>query len=80
MLIDGISLTSLTLSFSLPLNRNIKVHSPFSIDSQTEKRHYTYLDTIGRPALILEKTNVVDEFNGPIYVRSFPVLIFIFGK
>ena len=49
--------------------RNIKVDVPFKVDSQTEEKTFTYLDTTGRPTVVLEKKNVVSEYSSPIVVR-----------
>jgi oligosaccharyltransferase complex subunit alpha (ribophorin I) len=43
--------------------RNIETHLPFSVDAQSTERHYTYLDTHGRPVVVLHKKNVVGEHN-----------------
>eukprot|EP01121_Diplochlamys_sp_Union-15-3_P002294 TRINITY_DN11_c0_g1_i1.p1 TRINITY_DN11_c0_g1~~TRINITY_DN11_c0_g1_i1.p1 ORF type:complete len:613 (-),score=87.51 TRINITY_DN11_c0_g1_i1:33-1871(-) len=40
---------------------DIDVKIPFSIDSQSEYKHYTYLDTVGRPVVKVEKHNTVNE-------------------
>jgi oligosaccharyltransferase complex subunit alpha (ribophorin I) len=36
-------------------------HLPFPVDKQSEERHFTYLDTMGRPVLVIHKKNVVPE-------------------
>jgi len=43
--------------------RNAHAHLPFAVDSQGNDLHFTYLDTTGRPVLVLEKDNVVSEHN-----------------
>jgi oligosaccharyltransferase complex subunit alpha (ribophorin I) len=45
------------------LYRNAHAHLPFAVDSQGNDLHFTYLDTTGRPVLVLEKDNVVSEHN-----------------
>jgi oligosaccharyltransferase complex subunit alpha (ribophorin I) len=40
-----------------------EAHTPFSIDNRSTEKHYTYLDTAGRPVLVLEKKNVVSDHN-----------------
>lgn len=40
-----------------------EAHVPFGIDSQSAEKHYTYLDTAGRPVIVLEKKNVVSDHN-----------------
>jgi len=40
--------------------RDIKVNLPFTVDSQsTTDKHYTYLDTTGRPVVVLSRKNTV---------------------
>jgi len=43
--------------------KNIEYFTPFSVDSTSFASHFTYLDTSGRPVLILEKKNVVSAHN-----------------
>jgi len=42
---------------------NPEVYTPFPIDSKSHDTHYTYLDTTGRPVLVITKKNVVIEHN-----------------
>jgi len=44
-------------------SKNVETHFPFAVDKQNQERHYTYLDTIGRPVLVIHKKNVVPEHN-----------------
>jgi len=39
--------------------RNWEFETPFAIDGQSNDLHFTYLDTTGRPVLVLNKKNVV---------------------
>jgi Ribophorin I len=39
------------------------------MDTQSQSMTYTYLDTLGRPTVVLEKNNVVDEFEGDVEVN-----------
>jgi len=41
--------------------RNVDVHLPYSFDSEERKMTYSYLDTTGRPTIILTKDNVCDD-------------------
>jgi len=41
--------------------RNVEVHLPYAFDSDKRKMTYSYLDTTGRPTIILEKDNVCDD-------------------
>jgi len=43
--------------------KDIKTHLPFEVDSEARDIHFTYLDTYGRPVLIIRKKNVVAEHN-----------------
>lgn len=49
---------------------NIKVATPFNVDSESITSHFTYFDSTGRTMVILEKSNVVKEHELPIQVRS----------
>jgi oligosaccharyltransferase complex subunit alpha (ribophorin I) len=41
--------------------RNVEVHLPYAFDSDERKMTYSYLDTTGRPTIVLEKDNVCDD-------------------
>jgi oligosaccharyltransferase complex subunit alpha (ribophorin I) len=41
--------------------KNMTVHIPYSIDKESRGIHHSYLDTIGRPVVLLEKSNLVNE-------------------
>ena len=41
--------------------KNIKVDVPFPVDSITEAKHYSYLDTTGRPKIVIRARNVVPD-------------------
>lgn len=49
------------IRYLLYVYRNIKVHSPFSIDAQSIAPHFTYFDSTGRVMVVLEKNKVVRE-------------------
>lgn len=54
----------LTVKIILPEGvKDIQTHLPFSVDSQGSDLHFTYLDTQGRPVVVLNKKNVVAEHN-----------------
>jgi len=40
---------------------DIEVHFPFKIDLQSEYKHFTFLDTVGRPVVKVEKYNTINE-------------------
>ena len=67
--IKNLTIQELTLSIALPEGaEDIKVDAPFKVN-QERKWTYTYLDTTGRPTIVLTKMNVVDEYSGPILVH-----------
>lgn len=43
--------------------KDARVNVPFTVDTQSTEKHYTYLDTTGRTVLVIEKRNVVKEHN-----------------
>lgn len=47
---------------------NVKVTTPFNVDSESVTSHFTYFDSTGRTMVILEKSNVVKEHELPIQV------------
>jgi len=51
--------------------RNVDIHLPYGFDSEERKMTYSYLDTTGRPTIVLEKDNVCDD-----HFQYFQVSIF----
>jgi oligosaccharyltransferase complex subunit alpha (ribophorin I) len=49
--------------------RDIQVHVPFEVDEVLLEKTYTYLDTSGRPTVLIRKANVVDEHSLPFQVN-----------
>ncbi|CAG8497077.1 11419_t:CDS:2 [Funneliformis caledonium] len=47
---------------------DVKVETPFVIDKETHGVHKTYLDTIGRYLIVLEKSNVVNDHSKNIQI------------
>lgn len=46
------------------------MHTPFPVDSLSESQlTKTYLDSIGRPTVVLTKTNCSDRHGGEVIVR-----------
>lgn len=45
--------------------KDIKSHLPFKVEDQYEELEHSYLDTIGRPVLVLEKRNAADFHRKP---------------
>lgn len=46
---------------------NVEVFPPFDVDSTSRFTHVTYLDTIGRPAVVLRSSKLTDQHTGVIY-------------
>lgn len=42
-------------------HRNIKFKAPYGMDNERRTIHHTYLDTIGRPVVIINKNNLVEQ-------------------
>lgn len=62
--INDVAIDELTVRVIFPEGaKNIEFSSPVDIDSSSYSTHFTYLDTAGRPVLILKKKNVVPEHN-----------------
>ncbi|KAI8898051.1 Ribophorin I-domain-containing protein [Globomyces pollinis-pini] len=67
--IKGLPLQTSVLKVILPEGAtNIRVESPFFIDTEKRSTTFTYFDTTGRPTVVLEKSNVVDDFSDPIKI------------
>lgn len=43
------------------LSRNIQIKMPYSVERMPDELHYTYLDTVGRPVIVLKKSNLVEQ-------------------
>ncbi|KAJ3022895.1 proteasome regulatory particle base subunit [Thoreauomyces humboldtii] len=55
--------------------QNFKIRKPFDMDRVTERITHTYLDTTGRPTIVFEKHNVVDEHSQPLLITyELPVI------
>lgn len=50
------------------LFRNIKLITPYSVKRLSDQVHKTYLDIAGRPVIVLEKDNLVDNHIQPLTV------------
>ncbi|KAG2210082.1 hypothetical protein INT46_001912 [Mucor plumbeus] len=48
---------------------NVKITTPFAVDSELITSHFTYFDSTGRTMVILEKSNVVKEHELPIQIE-----------
>ena len=42
-------------------HRNIQFKSPYPMDNERRIVHHTYLDTIGRPVVVINKNNLVEQ-------------------
>ncbi|XP_014781334.1 dolichyl-diphosphooligosaccharide--protein glycosyltransferase subunit 1 [Octopus bimaculoides] len=52
----------LTVKIILPEgSKNIKLKAPFEVVHGKRQLHFTYLDTIGRPVIVLHKSNLVEQ-------------------
>jgi len=61
---DNAAIDEITVRVILPEGASdIEVHTPFAIDGKSRDTHYTYLDTTGRPVLIVKKKNIVSDHN-----------------
>lgn len=49
--------------------RNIEVSVPFNVDSMRTETVSSYLDSVGRPAVVIERANCSAAHNVPLYVE-----------
>ena len=47
---------------------DVEVFPPFQPSSLSSSTHTTYLDTIGRPAVVFKYRNLTDKHTGVIYI------------
>jgi len=67
--IPGAAFDETELKIVLPEGAtDVTVHPSFGPDLIEHSRHVTYLDTTGRPAILLKKKNVSDKHTGTVYV------------
>jgi len=60
----------LTVKIILPEHSSgIDLVTPYSIKRDKNDLHYTYLDTVGRPVIIIHKDNVVEN-----HIQDFEVI------
>lgn len=45
------------------------METPYQIDRMPDELHYTYLDTFGRPVLVVTKNNLVEQHIQDVVVR-----------
>jgi len=61
---DDIVIDDIQIKIILPEGaRDIEIYTPFPIDSNWTEIRVTYLDTTGRPVIILQKNHIVGEHN-----------------
>jgi len=52
----------LTVKIILPEgSTNLKLQTPYPVKRDPDELHYTYLDTVGRPVIVLHKNNLVEN-------------------
>lgn len=90
-LYDNMIVDEATVKIILPEGaNNFRVKLPFDVKRQPDEVFYSYLDTVGRPVIVLSKQNLVDwhiqpveiSYNfKPIYMLQEPLLVVgsIFG-
>jgi oligosaccharyltransferase complex subunit alpha (ribophorin I) len=73
--IPGAAYDETELKIVLPEGaKDVTVHPPFGPDLIEHSRHVTYLDTTGRPAILLKKKNVSEKHAGTVYVSLHQLL------
>ncbi|KAK3762792.1 hypothetical protein RRG08_040489 [Elysia crispata] len=59
---DDMVVDKMQLRIILPEGvKNIELKIPFEVERQGDQVHYTYLDTLGRPVVVLNKNNLVEQ-------------------
>ncbi|XP_055342822.1 dolichyl-diphosphooligosaccharide--protein glycosyltransferase subunit 1-like [Paramacrobiotus metropolitanus] len=48
---------------------NIEIRAPFKLERLPDEKHYTYLDFVGRPVIVLKINNAVEEHIQPIQIK-----------
>lgn len=57
---------------------NIKLKAPYAIDRLPDTLHFTYLDTKGRPVVVLHKTNLIEHHIQDVEISyTFPRLLML---
>lgn len=60
----------LTVKIILPeFSKDIDFVAPFEVQRGQNERHYTYLDTVGRPVIVAHKDNLVEDHTQDFEVR-----------
>jgi oligosaccharyltransferase complex subunit alpha (ribophorin I) len=72
---DSIVIDQMIVRIILPEGaRDFEVVTPFTVDKRSADQHYTYLDTSGRPVIVLEKRNVLASEGVLSHHQDFQVL------
>ena len=58
----------------LIVHRDIEVRTPFEVKREADDVHFTYLDTSGRPVVVLRKFNLVEQ-----HIQDFEVSLCLLG-
>jgi len=59
---DDMLIDDFTLKIILPEGgSNIEFKAPFQFSRESDSIHYTYLDTMGRPVIVVKKQNLVEQ-------------------
>jgi len=59
---DDMLVDQMQLKIILPEgSKNIQLKMPFDVERQGDETHYTYLDTLGRPVVVLRKSSLVEQ-------------------
>ncbi|KAH9510178.1 proteasome regulatory particle base subunit [Bulinus truncatus] len=59
---DDLVIDEIQVKIILPEgSKNIEVKVPFEVQRKGDETHYTYLDTLGRPVVVLKKLNLVEQ-------------------
>ena len=71
---DDFVVDNLVLKVVLPEGAsNIKFVAPFEVEEGARENHKTYLDTTGRPVVVIKKKNLVENHIQDFEVRIFPL-------
>jgi len=58
------------LTLHLGLCRNVGVSLPYPAERQKDQLHFTYLDTVGRPVVIIKNAKLVEQHIDDFTVSS----------
>ncbi|XP_070557890.1 dolichyl-diphosphooligosaccharide--protein glycosyltransferase subunit 1-like [Ptychodera flava] len=59
---DDMIVDELTVKIILPEgSKGIEFNPPYDVNQENLQRHYTYLDTLGRPVIVAHKNNLVEQ-------------------